>query len=156
MRNFNLPFKEVVMRRKQFTSFCLILVFVLIVSVFCDSAFSAPVRGKVYNLRQPDGSKVAVKVWGDEFYQRVESLDGYTLIRDEDGWIRYAELSADESEFVATDAVYGGEELGKHFKAQKLKDTPGFIICIKWIIIKIIIGSKIVLPLIKFMDSSIG
>jgi len=50
--------------------------------IFAPSAYSAPVLGKEYDLRQPDGSTVRVKIWGDEFYQVVESLDGYTLIRD--------------------------------------------------------------------------
>jgi M6 family metalloprotease-like protein len=47
-----------------------------------------------------------VIVWGDEFYQDVESPDGYTLIRDSDGWICYAELSADGNEYVSTGVRY--------------------------------------------------
>ncbi|MHC5145845.1 MAG: M6 family metalloprotease domain-containing protein, partial [Planctomycetota bacterium] len=54
---------------------------------------------------------MAVKVWGDEYYQRVESIDGYSLIRNEYGWICYADLSADGDEFVATDIVYDGVNL---------------------------------------------
>ncbi|MBN1758125.1 MAG: M6 family metalloprotease domain-containing protein [Chitinispirillaceae bacterium] len=69
--------------------------------------FSAPYYGESFELEQPDGSKVPVIVWGDEFYQRVESPDGYTLIRNnETGWICYAELSADSSELVPTDRLY--------------------------------------------------
>ncbi|MGL1887260.1 MAG: carbohydrate binding domain-containing protein [Reichenbachiella sp.] len=70
-------------------------------------AFSAPSHGEQYNFKQPDGSLVPVKVWGDEFYQRVETLDGYTLIRNADGWIVYADVSADGSEFIATSEIYG-------------------------------------------------
>ena len=40
--------------------------------------------GKVYDLRQPDGEMTPYRVWGDEFYQIVETLDGYTVIRDPD------------------------------------------------------------------------
>ncbi len=71
--------------------------------------FAAPHKGDIFRLKQPDGSYVAVKVWGDEFYQRVESLDGYTLVRNsKTGWICYAELSKGKSDFVATDVVYRG------------------------------------------------
>ncbi|AQT67729.1 M6 family metalloprotease domain protein [Anaerohalosphaera lusitana] len=75
--------------------------------VSCGACFAAPHHGEVYDLKQPDGSRVPAKVWGDEFYQRVESLDGYTLVRDETtGWICYAEVSADGSDFVSTGVVY--------------------------------------------------
>ena len=64
---------------------------------------AAPVWGEVHELKQPDGSLVQVKIWGDEFYQVVESLDGYTLVRHPDtGTICYAELSPDGDELVST------------------------------------------------------
>jgi hypothetical protein len=75
------------------------------------SVQAAPHWGDAFDLKQPDGSVVAVKVWGDEYYQRVESIDGYSLIRNEYGWICYADLSADGDEFVATDIVYDGVNL---------------------------------------------
>ena len=43
---------------------------------------AAPIIGGRFEIRQPDGTMVPVRIWGDEFYQVVESLDGYTLIRD--------------------------------------------------------------------------
>ena len=64
-------------------------------------ALAAPHNGDPFPLRQPDGVTVDVLVWGDEFYQRIESLDGYTLIRDPDsGVIVYAELSADGTQLI--------------------------------------------------------
>ncbi len=76
---------------------------------------AAPHNGDLFKLKQPDGTFVEVKVWGDEFYQRVESLDGYTLIRDpKTRWICYAELSDDESDFVSTDIVYQGLAVAKN------------------------------------------
>jgi len=73
------------------------------------NAFAAPHSGEEFELSQPDGSTVPVLVWGDEFHQDVESLDGYTLVRDKDGWICYAELSADGSEYVSTGVRYKGK-----------------------------------------------
>jgi len=84
---------------------------IIILSGFCAPTLeAAPVWGKEFQFRQPDGSLVPVKVWGDEFYQRVESPDGYTLVRNADGWICYADLSVNEDELLATDAVYCGQQ----------------------------------------------
>lgn len=74
---------------------------------------AAPILGKLYEFRQPDGSSVQVRVFGDEYYQRVESLDGYTLVRDENGWISYAKLSTDGSRLVSTGVVYKGAKLSQ-------------------------------------------
>ena len=75
-------------------------------------AFAAPHDGEKFDLMQPDGSLVPVIVWGDEFYQSVESPDGFTLMRDADGWIVYAKLSADGNEFVSTGIRYTGDRGG--------------------------------------------
>ena len=78
---------------------------VLALSV-AQKAFPAPVSGEIFHLRQPDGSTVATRIWGDEYYQVVESLDGYTLVRDpKTGQICYAGLSDDGNELVSTGVV---------------------------------------------------
>ena len=57
---------------------------------------AAPIFHKEYELRQPDGSLVSTFVSGDEFYQDVETADGYSLIRDSvTKWICYAKVSDD-------------------------------------------------------------
>ena len=71
--------------------------------------FAAIHEGEICILKQPDNSYVQVRVWGDEFYQRVESLDGYTLIRDPlTRWICYARITPDASEFLSTGIIYHG------------------------------------------------
>jgi M6 family metalloprotease-like protein len=72
------------------------------------AAHAAPYFGTEFKLKQPDASLVTVKVWGDEFYQRVESIDGYTLTRDTAGWITYAVLSADGNSLLPTGIIYTG------------------------------------------------
>ena len=68
-----------------------------------QQASGAPVWGEVFTLQQPDGAEVKVKIWGDEFYRVVESLDGYTLVRDpESDVICFARLSADSNELEST------------------------------------------------------
>ncbi len=67
---------------------------------------AAPHHGDPFVLEQPDGTEVSVLVWGDEFYQRIENLDGYTLIRDaRTDEICYADLAADGRSFVSTGVV---------------------------------------------------
>ncbi|OOM72735.1 F5/8 type C domain protein [Clostridium puniceum] len=73
-------------------------------------ASAAPYSNQKHELAQPDGSKVQVKISGDEYFQQVESLDGYTLCRDKDGWICYAKLNSDESDYVSTGEVYKGND----------------------------------------------
>lgn len=78
-----------------------ILCLFLLIAV--PAAHAAPIWGSVWTLAQPDGTLVSVKIWGDEFYQVVESLDGYTLVRDPATQvICYATLSADSDDLVST------------------------------------------------------
>lgn len=73
-----------------------------------SAAQGAPVFGEEFAVTQPDGTPLQVRIWGDEFYQIVESLDGYTLIRDPGSqFICYARLSADGSELLSTGTVVG-------------------------------------------------
>ncbi|MGM0442673.1 MAG: M6 family metalloprotease domain-containing protein [Fibrobacterota bacterium] len=83
---------------------------VLSVLTLCLFINAAPHSGDLFNLQQPDGSRVPVHVWGDEYYQRVESPDGYTLIRNDEGWITYAEVNDSNSDFVSTGVVYKGTQ----------------------------------------------
>ncbi|MBU0716911.1 MAG: M6 family metalloprotease domain-containing protein, partial [Planctomycetes bacterium] len=66
-------------------------------------ATGEPVFGEVFRVLQPDASPVDVRIWGDEFYQVMESLDGFTLTRDPaNGLICYAQLSRDGTALVST------------------------------------------------------
>ena len=71
--------------------------------ILSSAALAAPIWGEILELKQVDGTAVQVRIWGDEFYQVVESLDGYTLIRDSiTGIICYASLSPDGNDLVST------------------------------------------------------
>ena len=81
-----------------------IVIYALISLISAPSILNAaPVDGEIFTLPQPDGSRVNVRIWGDEFYQVVESLDGYTLIRDPaNSFICYARLSQDATTLLST------------------------------------------------------
>ena len=85
--------------------FCCIAVFAFSVS---PRAYGDPVFGEVFPHRQPDGTTIKVRVWGDEFYRVVESLDGYTLTLDPTSEAAcYARLSADGNGLVSTGVPVG-------------------------------------------------
>ncbi|MHC1706922.1 MAG: M6 family metalloprotease domain-containing protein [Bacteroidales bacterium] len=85
------------------------LVLAFLLSSFVS--FSAPYHGKVVSFQQPDGTQVELKLFGDEYYMRAESLDGYTLIRDKNtGWICYANLSDDGNTLLSTGIIYKGRQ----------------------------------------------
>lgn len=82
--------------------------------LFALYAGAAPVWGQQYVLPQPDGSKVTVRVWGDEFYRVMETLDGYTVVRDTNtGYLCYALVSADGRRLESTGEVAGSPVRGK-------------------------------------------
>ena len=94
-------------------------ILILLFTSLTEVALAGPVFGKKYNLLQPDGTTVAVKIWGDEFYQVVESMEGYTLVRDpQTQQICYAELSKDKNELRST-GISANSTPSKQIKAKK-------------------------------------
>ncbi len=75
-------------------------------------ALAAPYHGEPFVLQQPDGAAVPVLVWGDEYYQHIESPDGFTLIRDPGTRvICYARLDAGGQSLVSTGVKFGDPSL---------------------------------------------
>jgi len=80
-----------------------------------QEAYGDAVFGEQFDLRQPNGKIVQVRIWGDEFYRVVESLDGYTLTQDEkSGFICYANTSPDGNDLVST-GIRAETGQAKHF-----------------------------------------
>ncbi len=80
--------------------YCFILLF------FLTTLYSAPMLGEEQQFTQPDGSTVTLKVFGDEFFASFESVNGYTLVQNSDGWLCYAVLNSDSTAYIATKEVY--------------------------------------------------
>ena len=84
-------------------------VFTCIILFLGTGVYAAPYINRTIEFKQPDNSVVTAKVTGDEYYQHVESPDGYTLCRDpETGWICYASLNSDQTELVSSGEIYKG------------------------------------------------
>jgi len=73
------------------------------------TVFSAPYEGMESTFTQPDGTNLTLRFFGDEFYTRTETVDGYAVIFDsEKSCYFYAQLSPGGDNFVST-----GKEVGK-------------------------------------------
>jgi M6 family metalloprotease-like protein len=67
-----------------------------------------PYLGEELTFYSPDGSPIAVRVWGNQFSAVIESLEGYTVVEDpESGYLQYASLSPNKSELIPNGAVVG-------------------------------------------------
>lgn len=58
-------------------------------------SWAAPARPGLMKYTQPDGTVVEVRLCGDEFFHYYETADGIVLQKAEDGFLKYAELTAD-------------------------------------------------------------
>ncbi len=61
--------------------------------------FAVPATPEVIRMTQPDGSKISVRLVGDEYFSMFISLDGYPLLRSEDGFFYYAQ-PIENSDFI--------------------------------------------------------
>ena len=71
------------------------VVSLLIIACFSGTAYAAPYgpKGRVINWVQPGGEKLKLRAFGDDYYARTETEDGYTVVYNPaDGAYHYAEL----------------------------------------------------------------
>jgi len=85
-------------------------------SFFTPSVVAAPVWGQIMEITnsytdhsgKPVSVKIKVKVWGDEFYTHVETLGGYTLIRDPKTCAICYAVQGKDGELVSSKIIYTG------------------------------------------------
>jgi M6 family metalloprotease-like protein len=86
--------KFLMMKRFSFFLFLICLAYI---------STAVPYLGLRQWFRQPDGKQVELLLFGDEFYMRAETVDGFTVTREpESKWICYARLSIDGRQLVST------------------------------------------------------
>ncbi len=68
---------------------------VILTFIISFSALAAPARRDPVPLVQPDGTTFSARIRGDEFMKVMTTLDGCSIIRDEDGWWCYAHYDED-------------------------------------------------------------
>ena len=67
----------------------LLLILALVSSAF-QWAFSAPLKNIPVRLTQPDGQVIECFASGDELYNYVHDANGFTFVKDKDGYYCYA------------------------------------------------------------------
>jgi M6 family metalloprotease-like protein len=73
-----------------------ILLLLLLIDAFAY-CFARPAIKTPVEITQPDGTKLLVRLHGDEFLHFVSTSDGYLLKRDQNGFYNYAEQVSDGS-----------------------------------------------------------
>ncbi|MCL2435536.1 MAG: M6 family metalloprotease domain-containing protein [Lentimicrobiaceae bacterium] len=86
---------------KKLTFFLLVLLLIMASALYAVPADPNPVT-----LTQPNGETLTVRIKGDERINWYESMDGYTLLFNQSGFLSYAQLDEDgnlhPSGFIAT------------------------------------------------------
>ena len=65
-----------------------ILVLIALSLAFCSNAWATKAVAKIVKYRQPDGSLVSLRVFGDEFFGYCRTLDGFIVTVGPDGYLR--------------------------------------------------------------------
>lgn len=87
---------------KKLTTICVVML-VGVASVWAKPALKRPV-----NIVQPDGTTVTLMLHGDEYRSFTTTVDGYTVVKGEDGYYRYAQRTA-EGRLAATSHIARNE-----------------------------------------------
>jgi hypothetical protein len=69
----------------------------LLVLLGATAASAVPAYPGLVELEQPDGKKFLVQQWGDERLHGWETVDGYTIVRDKNGYWYFARKRGDGS-----------------------------------------------------------
>lgn len=77
---------------------------VLPLLAFAALCFANPASNATFSLKQPDGSSVMVRQVGDELFHFYETVDGYILQKNEQGFYTYVGVDGTPSRFVARNA----------------------------------------------------
>ena len=94
-------------------------------------AFGRPANPKPLVRLQPDGTEVRIRAVGDERVVFYEDEDGYTVLRDADGWWRYADPASHKTgKLVATSFRVGPDRMppGARRHVRPLVDPTTFLI----------------------------
>jgi len=69
---------------------------ILILILFLSTTlFGGPANDKIVTVKQPDGTEIRLRLFGDELFCFAETMDGFTAIRTQNGFWMYAEKTGD-------------------------------------------------------------
>ena len=75
-----------------------------------NSAKAVPADPTPMELTQPDGTKIQVRLRGDEFFHWTETTNGYVVVKDADNYWKYAQPVAGRAELQAVPGTRVGSD----------------------------------------------
>ncbi len=75
---------------QKFRKILLILVILFLIAI--ETVYAVPANPAPFSLSQPDGSTFDARQIGDERGAHLETMDGYTIVKDEYNWWNYAKI----------------------------------------------------------------
>ena len=84
------------------------ILFLLAGALVALSAYAIPAVPRPIEVSQPDGTKLTIRIVGDEFFNYHTTADGYTIVRNEAGYFVYAMSQNDDlvpSKMIAHNAA---------------------------------------------------
>lgn len=90
------------------------------------SAYAVPAAPGFATVKQPDGSTVTLRLIGDEFLNYHTTVDGYTVMRNSEGFYVYAQSSGDN--LVATEVIAHDAETRSPQEVQLLQSLPKHLV----------------------------
>ena len=83
-------------------------------------------NGREFTFTQPDGSRIPVRGWGNQYYAVFETLDGFTIIQNQSTqFFEYAKLSDDGDTLESTGIPVGSTIPPEISLSRKLRVNPG-------------------------------
>ena len=83
------------------------LIFSIFMAMACLMASAVPAIPTPQKVTQPNGEELTVMIKGDEFFHYMTTADGYTIVKNDQGYYAYGTLVNDEvvpSKIIARDA----------------------------------------------------
>ena len=80
------------MRNFRLSCFLAVLAACLFTGIFFQDVSAAPAAPIEHTLIQPDGSELLALQWGDEWSNGYETLDGFTIIQEDQDWWVFAQV----------------------------------------------------------------
>ena len=104
---------------------------ILMILLGAVSVFARPALQGTRRIQQPDGSFVTVRLVGDEYRSFHTTADGYSLVRNSEGYFVYARMGADgqlaPTKLVAHDAEARSAEDVSYLQQTGKRLTPQFM-----------------------------
>ena len=90
------------------------------------SAYAVPSQGNLVKVQQPDGTELTIRLVGDEFLHFNVTEDGYSIVRNDEGFYVYAQQNA-EGELVPSNQIAHDEPMRQSKERAFLAATRKFL-----------------------------